>query len=702
MKIYQNFKTGQKLLFSSLAYMVPIAMLLYFLTDAYNKDIEFTEKEILGAKTVKPFAVIIPLLNEHQQLSHLVKENILETKEHHAELETRIDSAFNELFKVLGETRDQININKELAILYRAKNIQPDTLLERWQNIKRYWTKYETEELDKMYDELQHSNESFISYVGNETNLILDPDLDSYYLMDISLQLMPIMQAKIANSQLAIKGIALSDSAVDRNSEIVVMLTEMLEREYLQRLNEGVKITLREDKNFYGTSETLKREFIPAHVDYHEKLESYLEKIRDFAQRRVDKREIVELFMLSRETFEAGKNFWQVALDELIIQLELRKGEIKAQRNFALIVSVIALLLSTLFVMIISRNISITLKTVSEISSHIAQGKIGEAINDIEASRIKRYITEDKEPKDELLLVFKSIQIMTDNLYSLLEKVKSTGEEVADSVLQISGSAKEIEATVAEQASSTNQVNTTSKEISANAGELALTMEDLNSSVAAMIESIGINLESIRSIDENISDYSQTNRTVSENLHSLILKTQNINNIITTITKIANQTNLLSLNAAIEAEKAGEYGAGFAVVAQEIRRLADQTAIAALEIEDQIRSMQESVETGVHSVEEHTSTTENTIERVSDVNSGLADVIKNTGKLGPQISLVNSGMQMQSEGADQIRDAMSQLSDTASQTRDNIIYFNTATAKLRGVVEEMQTELRKFNFERKS
>ena len=76
-----------------------------------------------------------------------------------------------------------------------------------------------------------------------------------------------------------------------------------------------------------------------------------------------------------------------------------------------------------------------------------------------------------------------------------------------------------------------------------------------------------------------------------------------INEVVTTITKVADQTNLLSLNAAIEAEKAGEYGRGFLVVAREIRRLADQTAVATFDIEHMVKEMQSAVSAGVMDME---------------------------------------------------------------------------------------------------
>ena len=77
----------------------------------------------------------------------------------------------------------------------------------------------------------------------------------------------------------------------------------------------------------------------------------------------------------------------------------------------------------------------------------------------------------------------------------------------------------------------------------------------------------------------------------------------NINQVVTTITRVADQTNLLSLNAAIEAEKAGEYGRGFAVVATEIRRLADQTAVATYDIDQIVKEIQSAVAAGVMSMD---------------------------------------------------------------------------------------------------
>ena len=104
-------------------------------------------------------------------------------------------------------------------------------------------------------------------------------------------------------------------------------------------------------------------------------------------------------------------------------------------------------------------------------------------------------------------------------------------------------------------------------------------------------------------------------------------RAEDINVVITTITKVADQTNLLSINAAIEAEKAGEYGHGFLVVAREIRRLADQTAVATLDIERLVEQMQQAVAAGVMQMDRFSAEVKTGVQKVSGISEQFSTVI---------------------------------------------------------------------------
>ena len=184
--------------------------------------------------------------------------------------------------------------------------------------------------------------------------------------------------------------------------------------------------------------------------------------------------------------------------------------------------------------------------------------------------------------------------------------------------------------------------------------------------------------------------------SITAKLAVLSEKTTNINSVVTTITKVADQTNLLSLNAAIEAEKAGEYGLGFAVVAMEIRRLADQTAVATYDIEKMVKEMQSAVSAGVMGMDKFSEEARRGVEEIRQVSTQLAQIIHQVQTLTPRFLTVNEGMHAQATGAQQISETLTQLSEAANQTAESLRQSNIAIEHLNGAAKGLQTSVAKF------
>ena len=193
--------------------------------------------------------------------------------------------------------------------------------------------------------------------------------------------------------------------------------------------------------------------------------------------------------------------------------------------------------------------------------------------------------------------------VMGNALAEMVEKLSSLIRRVQKSGLQINTSATEIAATAQEQLSTANEVAATTSEIGATAREISTTSRELAQTIkeiadvaentAALAGSGQTGLNRMKATMQQIIDASAL---INARLGALSEKAGNIGTVVTTITRVADQTNLLSLECLlIEAEKAGDYGRGFAVVAAEIRRLADQTALATGDIEQMVKEMQSAV-----------------------------------------------------------------------------------------------------------
>lgn len=288
------------------------------------------------------------------------------------------------------------------------------------------------------------------------------------------------------------------------------------------------------------------------------------------------------------------------------------------------------------------------------------------------------------------------VQSMMQSLNTLVSQVQRSGIQVTSSATEIAATAKQQETTIAEQAATTTEIAATATEISATTKELTNTMDEVAIVVDRTHTSASRGHENLERMESTMQQIVEAAGSIASKFEVLNEKARNINSVVTTITKVADQTNLLSLNAAIEAEKAGEYGLGFSVVATEIRRLADQTAVATLDIEQMVKEMQTAVSSGVLSMEKFTDQVRRSAEDVNQVSSQLVIIIEEVKEFTPRFENVQEGMHFQAEGAQQIKQTMVQLSESAQQTVESIRHSNAAIESLNGAAQMLQSGVTKF------
>jgi methyl-accepting chemotaxis protein WspA len=300
------------------------------------------------------------------------------------------------------------------------------------------------------------------------------------------------------------------------------------------------------------------------------------------------------------------------------------------------------------------------------------------------------------ERADEFGALAQGFDRMSEALARLVSQVQDSSGQVSDSLVQIAGTAQQQQATATEIAATTTEIGATSLEISATSKELVKTMNQVAQVAEETAQLAGSGHAGLGQMEETMRHVMDAAAAINAKLSILNEKAGNINRVVTTITKVADQTNLLSLNAAIEAEKAGEYGRGFAVVATEIRRLADQTAVATYDIEQIVKEIQSAVAAGVMGMDKFSEDVRHGIEQVREVAMQLSRIIQQVQALAPRVESVNEGMQAQATGAEQISQALAQLVEASRQTVDSLGQSGRAIEGLNEVAKRLREGTARF------
>jgi len=274
----------------------------------------------------------------------------------------------------------------------------------------------------------------------------------------------------------------------------------------------------------------------------------------------------------------------------------------------------------------------------------------------------------DAGGQDEAARLVRALGAMREGVGAIVRKVQEGAVHIDSTAVQLGATSRQQASTAHELNASTAQVAAASREIAATTESFGSALERITGSAESTAALARTGRTGLDGMGGTIRRLEESTGSVAQRLAEIRQKAATISKVITTITKIADQTNILSVNAAIEAAKAGEHGTGFLVVAREIRRLADQTAGATLEIEKMVREMQDAVNVGVGEMDRFAADVRSGVHEVAAISGKLAEIIAQVDAGSGEFAELHAGMRAQNEGSRQISDAMSRLAATAGET----------------------------------
>ena len=695
-KYFNRLSILQKISICGVIFALPIFLLLFYMVSGFNREIEFARLELAGCRVLAPSQTLARLVPEFQLFSRIYAQGDTAVEGKVTAIAKEIEKEFATLQNEAKGVEELLRISEKSLKEAGVEQGPIKDIYEAWQSSSSKWkdlswnNDFTNRVLKPIHD--------LIKRLGNTSNMVLDPYTETYYMIDAAFLKLERNQQKLGEFLLFAESVIYKGFRNRQDTARFITFGGMLEED-LAHIQESFRTAMQENNKIHGADTTLQKSIPPLIEEYKSAILPLLFLVNRFANDQEFQITAPQLAEPVKELSLAGSKLRETSMAEIKALLEERIESITEKRFIALFLSLGTLLLASIIAFFVSRGITHSLGSVIDVAGEIASGDLRKAKEDMK--RMGRSGEGGDEAarrgsRNEIERLFGAVASMISSLHSLLAQVGKSGIQVTSSSAEIAASARELEGTVAEQASSVQEVSATSREISAASQEFTTTMKKVAEMASKAADLASHSMAGLGDINTTMKNLLEGTTESSGKLRAVGEKMNNITQVITTITKVANQINLLSLNAAIEAEKAGEHGIGFSVVAREIRRLADQTAVSALDIEGLIVETQEAMREGVAAVEAYTVQTRTSTERIAEISVDFLRAIEHTQQLVPQFESVNQGMQVQSQSATQISETMTQLSEAAAQTRDALLEFREATAQLNEAVRDLQNEVSRF------
>ena len=381
--------------------------------------------------------------------------------------------------------------------------------------------------------------------------------------------------------------------------------------------------------------------------------------------------------------FVKGFNQWQWIIGSGVY-LDTIDAAFSSQRNLIILNAVVMIIAVIVFSYFIGRSVLLPTRLAANMMKDISQGE----------GDLTRTLNE--EGNDEISKLSHSFNLFVSKMRESLVHVSQSANDVNEHAHTVDDSTKTSQSFIELQNDSSTQVAAAMEQmthqihdVSSNAEAAEQAANDAAHNASTGKHVVAETITAIETLSANIE-------TVSRVTEDLANESQNIGSVLDVIRSISEQTNLLALNAAIEAARAGEHGRGFAVVADEVRTLASRTGQSTDEIQSMISKLQEGTRAAVDAVKASQTLSVSTVEQASSANNSLNEIERLVSVITEMNSQIARATEQQTQAADEVNLRINDLSQSTEQSLDNTKQLNSASDKLKQSSTELSSIVNRF------